>query len=127
MIYGVGIDTLEIHRMKKHIQDHAFLERVFNPREIEMGKKRNFAPAFFAGLFCAKEAFFKACAGIGQETIVISDVAIDMSDEGNPVFVIDKKLEGIMRGKRARLSLSHTEDHAMAMVIIESDDSAPTG
>ena len=42
------------------------------------------------------------------------------------MIVIEKKLERIMLGKRARLALSHTEDHAMAIVIIESDDNALT-
>ena len=58
----IGIDIIEAERFKG--MDNAKLERMFSHREVEYFKRKNFAPETIAGIFCAKEAFFKAL-GVG--------------------------------------------------------------
>ena len=56
----VGIDTVEIKRIKELINKERFLERVFSEDEIkEFGLKNN-KPEHIAAAFASKEAFSKA-------------------------------------------------------------------
>ena len=52
----IGVDIVEISRMEKSIKNERFLKKVFTEQEIEYCK----SVQSFAGIFAAKEAYFKA-------------------------------------------------------------------
>ena len=68
MIFGIGIDLVDIERMEGviHRWGDRFINRVFTPDEMEICYARAFPPSSFALRFAAKEAFSKAL-GLGMK------------------------------------------------------------
>ena len=67
VVVGIGIDLVEIHRMKKAVEKPLFVQRVFTPAEQGYcdGRGRQNA-ASYAARFAAKEAVMKA---LGDRTV----------------------------------------------------------
>lgn len=115
MITGLGIDLIDIDRIKK-AADHnpKFPSRILTPQELALfdsyGTKRQME--FLAGRFAAKEAYAKALGtGIGQTAFL--DIEILPDDQGRPTIQPRKP------GEFALISITHTDDIAMAEVIIQ--------
>ena len=61
MIIGIGVDIIELDRVKKAMSSEAFIKRVYSAGEIEYCKARGKSSVqSFAGRFAAKEAILKA-------------------------------------------------------------------
>jgi holo-[acyl-carrier protein] synthase len=128
MIYGVGMDMLEISRMKKIMEGTAakrFLERILTLAERELADTRKTRLSeFIAGRFAAKEAVVKALgSGIGQ-CVGFQDIEILPDGLGKPCCTIAAvALERLGLPKdstiRIHLSITHSESVAAAYVIIE--------
>ncbi len=128
MIYGVGMDMLEINRMKKIIGSKAakrFLERILTQAERDLADKRKGRLSeFIAGRFAAKEAVVKALgSGIGQ-SVGFQDIEILPNELGKPCCTITAEaLERVGftmdTNLRIHLSITHSESMAAAYVIIE--------
>ncbi|MDF2505313.1 MULTISPECIES: holo-ACP synthase [Clostridium] len=122
MIVGVGIDIVEINRIKEAIEKNSlFLERVYTENEIEYLKSRNFRPEYAAGRFAAKEAISKAL-GTGFMQFSIRDIEIDRNANGKPVVVLRGKAKQIANkfGQyKIHLSISHSKENAIAYAVIE--------
>src|SRR5690348_9099261 len=92
MIYGVGMDMLEISRMKKIMEGKAaqrFLERILTPSERELAAaRRGRLSEFIAGRFAVKEAVVKALGcGIGQH-VGFQDIEVLPDALGKPCCTI---------------------------------------
>ena len=62
MILGIGIDIIEIERIKAAVERHGdnFLRKVYTPQEIEYCRKRKeLKYPELAARFAAKEAYMK--------------------------------------------------------------------
>ncbi|MFT8313778.1 MAG: holo-ACP synthase [Clostridium sp.] len=122
MILGVGIDIVEIQRIKEAIDKNSlFLEKVYTEIEIEYLKSRNFRPEYAAGRFAAKEAISKAL-GTGFMQFSIRDIEIDRNVKGKPVVVLKGKAKQIANkfGKyKIHLSISHSKENAIAYAVLE--------
>lgn len=59
---GVGIDLVDLSRVNRFLKTHGekSAERVLTIGERKKWKKTSLSPIFFAKMFAAKEAFFKA-------------------------------------------------------------------
>jgi phosphopantetheine--protein transferase-like protein len=57
---GLGIDLISLRRVQRFLKDHSLntVRRLFSPLEIK--KRGKISPLYFAKMFAAKEAFFKA-------------------------------------------------------------------
>ncbi len=116
MIRGIGIDIIEIERIKKAIDRRGedFLKHVFTPKEIKYAKSRKFPVQHFAARFAAKEAVFKAVGD--NPKITWRDIEILNDKYGRPICIFkDKKFK-----KKILVSLSHTHNYAVASAIITS-------
>lgn len=102
-MYKIGTDIVKISRMEKSIKNESFLRRVFTEKEIEYCK----GTENYAGIFAAKEAYFKAI-GTGI-TAPMTSIEILHNDRGKPY------LNGI---SNCDVSISHDGDYAIATVII---------
>ena len=102
-MYSIGTDIVKISRIEKNLQNESFLSRVFTANEIEYCKKAD----NFAGVFAAKEAYFKA-AGTGI-VFPLTDVEILHTAQGKPY---------ISGRDNCAVSISHDGDYAVATVII---------
>jgi holo-[acyl-carrier protein] synthase len=116
MITGIGIDIIEVARVKKAAEAHArFLEKLFTPEEIRYSESMHNKYLHLAARFAAKEAFFKA---LGRR-IPWKAVGVVNLPSGKPELVFTAK-QGL-GFDRASVSLSHINDYSLAMVILEKD------
>ncbi|MBN2199159.1 MAG: holo-ACP synthase [Candidatus Aminicenantes bacterium] len=114
MIVGVGIDLIEVERVKKALDEHPrFSDRVFTPEEVRYSSGKKNTAQHLAARFAAKEAFFKA---LGRR-IPWTDVGVVNLDSGRPVLEV-KNAEGLGFLK-AHVSLSHLKAYAQAAVVLE--------
>ena len=130
MIYGVGIDVIEIDRIKNDLlkSGKEFCRSIFTDIEImycQRGSNINVQSQCFAGRFAAKEAFFKAIGSGLRGGLTWKDVEVSNDEYGKPRFVLkNKALETIVseRISNILLSISHCKHVATAVVILEKHD-----
>lgn len=119
MIY-VGTDIVEVDRIQALIDrwSSQFLERIFTPDEIAYCERQAAPSIHFAGRFAAKEAIKKALYAAGEVTpILFHQIQVERTPQGAPLV----RLAG--PGQRAiQISISHTDRHAIATAILETDD-----
>lgn len=114
----VGVDMVEIKRIGESIQKNAlFLMRFFGEEERKLfcGKK---AYERAAASFAAKEAFGKAI-GRGIVGFSLKEVEALRMESGQPYLKLSGKAKEIAdeMGLTFSISLSHTDDMAIAVVI----------
>jgi holo-[acyl-carrier protein] synthase len=114
MVIGIGIDIIEVERVKKLAEKHPrFLERIFTPREIDYCLQKRNKYQHLAARFAAKEAFFKA---IGKR-INWKDVELFNLPSGKPQLEIKSKENFSIQ--EAHVSISHLKDYAVSSVVLE--------
>ncbi|MDW8568908.1 holo-ACP synthase [Staphylococcus shinii] len=118
MIHGIGVDLIEIDRIKKLYQKQdKLVERILTVNEqhkFNGFKNEHRKMEFLAGRFACKEAFSKALGtGIGK-TVAFNDIDCFNDENGKPcVYYGDFNVH---------VSITHTEHYAMSQVILEVDD-----
>ncbi len=125
MILGTGIDIIEVARVAAAHERHGerFVNRILRPSEIAYALSHKRPGPFLAARFAAKEAISKAFGtGIGSQ-LGWQDMEVCRKESGEPYVVLHDGGARLFaeRGARAiHLSLSHTENYAAAMAILES-------
>ena len=116
MIIGIGIDIIEVGRVRKAIErTPRFADRVFTPAEIAYSEGKASRFQHLAARFAAKEAFFKA---IGRRA-GWTDIEVVNEDSGRPRLVVRSEEDfGFTRG---HVSLTHAAETAAAVVGLERD------
>jgi holo-[acyl-carrier-protein] synthase len=121
MIRGIGIDMIEIDRVKKAAQSERFLQKVFTPNEIAYCKERGkHQYASLAARFAAKEAVIKAL-NIGNQGIFWQQIEVVRIRDEAPQILLSGKVREIAGNKGVStifLSLSHHQTEAIAQVIL---------
>ena len=121
MIYGVGVDSVEVARMVKSMQRPHFMQRVFSAEERALlsggGPKLQQSAA---ACFAAKEAFLKA-AGVGLGGFALGDIAALRKEGGAPYYQFAGEVARFMEreGLAAHLSLTHEAGLAIAFAVLE--------
>lgn len=129
MILGIGIDIIEVARIQASHEKFGerFLNRILHAGEIAYCLTHKTPAPFFAARFAAKEAISKAFGtGIGAR-LGWHDMEIARRDSGEPYVILHGKGEALLkeRGGRVMLvSLSHTQQHATAVAVLEGSDGA---
>ncbi|MCK5200785.1 MAG: holo-ACP synthase [Spirochaetales bacterium] len=122
MIVGLGIDFVNVNRMRHWPEVDGIIERFFHKNEVESSMSRGSSSILsLAARFAAKEAFGKAL-GTGLKGIKLTDIEVWNNYNGKPDIILhETALEAFMDlgGKSIHLSLSHEEEAAVAVVIIE--------
>lgn len=121
MIYGTGVDIVEIDRIGKAMKRPRFLQRFFSEEERAYFSERNLAPQSVAGNFAGKEAFSKAL-GTGFRGFSPSEVEILRDEAGKPHIALTgaaKKTADEMGINGLYISISHSKKYAIAQVIAE--------
>jgi holo-[acyl-carrier protein] synthase len=123
MIKGIGVDMVEIGRVAKLIgEDRGFAARIFTDREIAYCESKFSKAQHYAARFTAKEAFFKALGTGFRDGMSWQDVEVENDALGKPQLRLAAvALEQFRKRKlkKAILSLSHTREMAVALVVIE--------
>lgn len=122
MIVGIGIDLLEVAKLEKDIQSNIYLRKVFTETEIAECKSVINSAERFAGRFAAKEAFMKAIGkGIRQE-VWFTQIEVLNHENGQPYIQVNGEAETALIAasvKNIYVSITHTKQHAAAVVILE--------
>ena len=125
-VLGIGVDLVEVERIQHSLDrfGERFMNRVFTEGEIAYCQSMKFPARHFAARFAAKEAVSKAFGtGIGK-AMGWRDIDVHKKESGEPFLVLHGGAEASRaksgRMKSAWISLSHTEHHAVAMVVIEA-------
>jgi len=118
MIKGLGIDIVEIERIKKAIDRHGqrFLDKLFTEKEQDYCLSHIHSAVRFAVRFAAKEAVAKAL-GTGFRGIGFKDIEVSNDATGKPSIVLSLKVEALYQSPQIVISLSHSKDYATACAI----------
>lgn len=120
MIYGIGIDIIEINRIEKVVsRQPLFLSKNFTSEELEYftRKKNNYES--IAGYFAAKEAVSKAL-GTGFNIFRLKDIEILKDELNRPYVVLHERGKEFAEEKGIKeisLSISHSKEYAVANAI----------
>lgn len=123
MIAGIGTDIVEIHRIEEKITRNAYFKtHVFSSEEITYCEKQKKPAMHFAARWAVKEAFLKAFGVqfIGNHRL--PEIETRNDEHGKPSILLHGKANDSFKEKkftRVHVSISHTDVHAMAYVIIE--------
>ncbi|MFH1541277.1 MAG: holo-ACP synthase [Elusimicrobiota bacterium] len=110
-----GVDIVKIERIKKIIlTNKRFLKKVYMPTEIAYCNSKKNKWQHFAVRFAAKEAVWKS---LGKKDIWHRDITVKNTSDGKPEIVLSKKYKNLE--KKISLSLSHTDDYAVAVAILD--------
>jgi holo-[acyl-carrier protein] synthase len=124
MILGTGIDIIEVARIRASIEKFGdrFLKRILRPDELAYCFKYRHPAPHVAARFAAKEAISKAFGtGIGRE-LGWHDMEIGRKESSEPFVILHDAGQKLLAARGARLvhlSLSHTENYAVALAILE--------
>jgi holo-[acyl-carrier protein] synthase len=125
VILGVGIDIIEVARIRSSYErfGERFVNRILLPNEIAYCLSHKVPAPFLAARFAAKEAISKAFGtGIGAQ-LGWRDMEVGRKESGEPFVILHdggKKLLGERNARVVLISLSHTQEHAAAVAILES-------
>ena len=123
MVVGLGIDLVDVARIKKAIDNDRFTQRVFTPTERQYCDKRGQGAAqSYAARFAGKEAVIKAF-GTGLRGGALTDVEITNDELGAPQVKLMGHWAELAKQKnvtKIHLSLTHLADYAAAECILEN-------
>ncbi len=122
MIFGIGIDNIEVDRVRKQLEKNRFKEKIFSPAEIEYcDNRKNFAERY-AARFAAKEAFLKAIGTGWRGGLAFNEIEVLNDKLGKPVLKLYGKVKAFVEEnglENIHVSLTHLKNYASAIVIIE--------
>ena len=123
MIFGTGIDIIEINRIKNSIQKYSnrYEQKVFTQKEVDYCHSQADPAKHFAARFSVKEAVLK-CFGTGMTGgILWKDIEVDKQKSGQPILNLYGKgneLFSRLKLKRIHISITHDKNYAIANVVI---------
>ncbi len=114
MVLGVGIDIVKVDKIKVSLDKwkDSFLERVFNPEELENISKNKLYYQRIAARFAAKEAVIKALSK--NKPLALKDIVILNKKNGAPFCKFKNKIDVDIF-----LSITHIEDYAVACAVAQ--------
>ncbi len=124
MVLGLGTDLIETKRVQESIDrfGERFLERVFTAGEITYCRRKKNAAESFAARFAAKEAGAKALGTGISHGVNWKELEVRREVSGKPTLHLSGRaaeLAKAMGVRRLQLSLTHSRELAMAVVVAE--------
>jgi len=124
MILGTGIDIIDVARIAASYAKFGerFVSRILTPNEVKYCLEHREPAPYLAVRFAAKEAVSKAFGtGFGAE-LGWQDIEICRKESGEPFAVLHGKGQELFQARGAKklhITLSHTQQQAVAMAILE--------
>jgi holo-[acyl-carrier protein] synthase len=124
MIYGTGIDIIEIKRIKNSLEKFSprFEDKVFTNTEIDYCKSQADPGKHFAARFAVKEAVSKSLGTGISGDVGFKDIEVINQPSGKPIIKMTgrgKKLFEKLNLKSIHISISHDRHYAIAHAIAE--------
>ena len=125
-ILGIGIDIVEIHRLKKILlkKESNFKKKIFTINEVAYCEKKLNSISCYSKRFAAKEAFVKALGTGFRKNINFKDIEVVNKHYGKPYLLINikviNKIKILFKVKKFNISLSISDEkkYSIACVII---------
>jgi holo-[acyl-carrier protein] synthase len=126
MVLGLGTDLIETRRVQESIDRHGkrFLERIFTAGEIAYCQRKKNAAESFAARFAAKEAGAKALGTGISRGVGWKEFEVRREASGRPTLHVSGRAREVADAigvRRLQLSLTHSRDLAMAVVVAEDE------
>ncbi len=121
-IAGIGVDIVEISRIKKVLErkKERFTRRLFTDDECKYCERFKNKAERYAARFAAKEAVRKAISPLYKGYFNYREIEVIKSADGMPVIRLHGKLTVLEdNGAEFIVSLSHEHDYAVAFVIMQ--------
>lgn len=124
MIVGVGVDLAEVPRIRQSIERFGdkFIDRIYTPSEISYVERKANRFERYAARFAAKEAGMKAIGTGWRRGVTWHDFEIANLPSGRPTLRLSGKAAEFaarLGVKNICVSLTHTAEQALAVVILE--------
>ena len=116
--FGIGVDLQNINELAKVGKKKDFLEKIFSKRELEYCFKKKDPFSHLAARYAGKEATIKALNSLGGFPAGLwnlKDIEIYNNPSGQPQI---KFFRPEFKKIRAKISLSHSGDVAVASVVV---------
>jgi holo-[acyl-carrier protein] synthase len=124
VIVGTGVDLCEVRRIRAAVErfGQKFVGRVYTAREITYVERKANKFERYAARFAAKEAGMKAIGTGWRIGVTWHDFEVTNLGSGKPRLEfhgVAAKVAARLGVKTVTLSMTHTADLAMAMLILE--------
>src|SRR5690242_14692953 len=125
MILGTGIDICDVPRIAGSILRFGdrFLNRVFTSAEIQYCQSKKNSAERFAARFAAKEAAMKVLGTGASCGVTWTSIEVAHAPGGRPTLRLHGTTADLAEQlgvKRISLSVTHSENSAIAIVILEN-------
>ena len=125
MIVGLGIDLAEVDRIRKAIERHGrrFTNRIYTVAEIAYVERKANRYERYAARFAAKEAAMKAIGTGWRRGVRWQDFEVTNLPTGRPTLQfhgVAAQIADSLGVRNIALSLTHTAEQGLAIVILES-------
>jgi len=121
MILGLGIDIIEIERIKQSIDNYGdqFLKKIYTKTELDYSLTKKNKYQHLAARFAAKEAIIKSLAGVGDKGFSYQDIEIYNEVNGLPRVNLYNSLKKFLGEKKEILiSMSHSDNYVTCVAIL---------
>ncbi len=121
MVFGIGIDIIEIDRIKTSVEKYGnhFLNKIYTETELDYCLSKVNKHQHLAARFAAKEAVFKALTTGWNKDVGWKDIEIYNEPNGMPLVKLRGDLESFLsNGMRLKISMSHSRDYVTCVAII---------
>jgi holo-[acyl-carrier protein] synthase len=121
MVLGIGIDIIEIERIKESIEKlgDRFLNKIYTKKELEYCNSKANKYQHYAARFAAKEAIYKAISSLYKEGIGWHEVEIFNEPNGMPSVKLFGKLKNFLGDdKELKITMSHSNNYVTCFAIL---------
>ena len=121
MIFGIGIDIIEIERIQQSVEkfNDRFLNKIFTKGELEYCLTKRNKYQHLAARFAAKEAIAKALATGWSKGFRWKDIEIYNEKSGLPQVKLFGALANFVgEEKMLKITMSHSEHYVTCFAIL---------
>jgi len=122
MILGIGVDIIEISRIKQSVERSGdkFLNRIFTEKELEYCLSKGNKYQHLAARFAAKEAISKALSIGWNNQFDWKNVEVINEKSGEPKVHLNGLLKDFLpAATNLKITMSHSDEYAVCFAILE--------
>jgi holo-[acyl-carrier protein] synthase len=123
VIFGIGTDIIETERIGKMVaRGRQYLKAIFTEKEIEYCESKARKSQHYAVRYAAKEAILKALSVGWRDGLAFCDIEVIDDERGSPHVFVHGRVKDLFEHhqiKQTSISLSHSKESAIAVIILE--------